>query len=88
MYHTYKDKQSRSGNKKRTKTVTFEDATQEVNTMKSHDEPIPKKNKVQNQKKKSNSYQANSDPSEDGRIYVIDRLNLNKPAHDLENDYG
>ena len=45
MQHTYKDKQTRSNGNKRAKTVNFEDATQEVNTMKSHDEPIPKNKK-------------------------------------------
>ena len=44
-YPTYKDKLACSGGKKRAKTVKFEDATQEVNIMKSHDEPTPKKRK-------------------------------------------
>ena len=41
--HTHKDKQGRSGGNKYAKTVKFEDVTQEVNIMKSHDKPIPKK---------------------------------------------
>ena len=35
--HTYKYNQSRSGGNKRAKVVKFEEATQEVNTVKSHD---------------------------------------------------
>ena len=54
--------------------------------MKSYDEPIPKKKKGENQKKKPKSDQAYSDPSEYERIYGIDHLNLVKPVHDLEND--
>ena len=50
--HTYKDKESRSGgNNKRTKTVKFGGATQEVNTMKYHDEPTPKNKKKKRRRK-------------------------------------
>ena len=55
--------------------------------MKSYDEPIPKKKKGENQKKKPKSDQAYSDPSEYERIYGIDHLNLGEPAHNLENEY-
>ena len=51
---------------------------QEVNTMVSHDAPIPRKKKQGNQKRKSKSDQANEDPSDDGRTYGIDLLNLGK----------
>ena len=50
--HTYKDKQALSGGNKRGKTVKFEGATEEVNIMKSNDEPIPRKKKVKRQNKK------------------------------------
>ena len=78
----FKDKESRSVSNKRTKTVKFSNATQEVNIMKSHDGPIPKNKKGDNQKKNPKSEQAKADPSEDGRNYGIDCLNLDKPAHD------
>ena len=42
--------------------------------MKSYDEPIPKKKKGENQKKKPKSDQANAYPSEDGHIYGIGRV--------------
>ena len=48
--HTYKDKQARSGSNKRTKTVNFEDTTEEVNIMKYQDEPIPNKKRGEKQK--------------------------------------
>ena len=87
MHNPYKEKEARSrGNNKRTKTVKFDGATKGMNTMKSHDGSIPKNRKGKNQKKKPNSDQANLDPSEDERIYGIDRLKLGEPAHDLEND--
>ena len=47
--------------------------------MKSYDEPIPKKKKGENQKKKPKSDQANAYPSEDGHIYGIGRVT----AHDF-----
>ena len=49
--HPYKDKQACSGGNKRAKTVKFKDTIQEVNTMKSHDEPIPKKKKKKRRRK-------------------------------------
>ena len=86
MHHPYKDKEAISeGKTKRANTVKFDGAKQEVNTMKSHDEPIPKKKKGKNHKKKPKSDQANADPSEDDFICGIDRLNLVKPEHDSEN---
>ena len=51
MQHIYKDKQYLSGSKKRAKTIKSKDVMQEVNTIKSHDEPIPKNQKGKNQKK-------------------------------------
>ena len=41
--HTYKDKQVSSGGNKHGKTVEFASAAEEVNIMRSYDEPIPKK---------------------------------------------
>ena len=35
---------------------------------------------------KTNSEQDNAAPSEDGRTYGTDRLNLGKPSNDLESD--
>ena len=49
---------------------------QKVNTMKSHDEPIKKKEEGKNKRKKPNSDGANVYPSEDEQIYGIDLLNL------------
>ena len=49
--HTYKDKQACSGGNRRGKTVKFESAAEEVNIMKLHDEPIPRKKKVKRQNK-------------------------------------
>ena len=46
----------------------------------------PKKEEGKNQGEKPKSDQANADPSEDERIYGIDRMNLGEPAHDLEID--
>ena len=43
---TYQDKQARSGGNKHGIIVKFESATEEVNIIKSHDEPIPKKRKI------------------------------------------
>ena len=54
--------------------------------MKSYDEPIPIKKKGKRQNKKSKRDQADSDPSDDGRNYGLDRINLGEPAQDSEND--
>ena len=54
--------------------------------MKSHDKPISRKKKGKRQNKKSNSDQADADPSEDGRNYVLDRLNLGETAQESESD--
>ena len=54
--------------------------------MESHDEPIPRNEKGKRQNNKSKSDQANADPSEDGRNYVLGRLNLVEPAQDSESD--
>ena len=54
-HHTYKDKQAHTGSNKHAKTVKFDYATQEVTTMKSHDETTPKNKKGGNQKKKTRS---------------------------------
>ena len=79
----FKDTEACSGsNKKRTKTVKFDGATQEVNTMKYHDEPIPKKKKEKKQRENPKSDQANADPSEYEHIYGIGCLNLDEPAHE------
>ena len=64
------------------KTVKFEGYTQEVNTMVSHDTPIPRKNKGENQKKKPKSEYADSSLSDDGRTYGIDRLSLGEPENE------
>ena len=69
------------------KTVKFESAVEEVNIMKSHDEPIPRKKRGKKQNKKPKSDQANANPSEDGRNYGLGRLNMEEPAQDSENDY-
>ena len=50
--------------------------------MKYHDENIPKKKKGEKQKKNTKSDQANAEPSQYGRIYGIDRLNLVETAQD------
>ena len=49
--NTYKDKQAYPGGNKLAKTIKLEDATQEVNTMKSHDEPIQKNRKGKSRRK-------------------------------------
>ena len=87
MQYTYKDKKSLYGDSKLAKIVKFDEVTQEVNTIKPHDEPIPKKKKGKKQKKNPKSDQANADPSEDRLIYGIDHLNLGEPAQDSENDF-
>ena len=52
--------------------------------MKSYDEPIPNNKNRKRQNKKSNSDLANADLSEDGRNYVLYRLNLVETAQDSE----
>ena len=55
----YNEKESRSGgNKNNGNTVKCDGETQEVNTMVSYDEPIPRKKKGYMQKKKPESDQA------------------------------
>ena len=54
--------------------------------MKSHDNTIPKKKKIKEQKKNINSDQSNADPSEDGRIYGIYHLNMGELSHNLGDD--
>ena len=49
----FKDKEARSSNNKCGKTVNFERASEEVNTMKYHDEPIPRKKKVEKAKEET-----------------------------------
>ena len=66
--------------------VKFESATEEVNIMKSHDEPISRKKKGKRQDRKSKSDQAYADPSEDGRNCGLDHINLWEPAQDSKND--
>ena len=82
----FKDKQARSGGNKRGKTVKFEGASEEANVMKYHDEPIPRKKKGKREKKKPKSDQVNADPSEVGRNYGLDRLNLREIAQESESD--
>ena len=82
----FKDKSARSGGNERANTIKFNDVTQQVNTMKSHNEPIPKQKKGEKQKKKPKSDQANADTSEDGHMYGIDRLNMGKPENESENE--
>ena len=48
-------------------------------------DPPPKRRREKSEEN-PNIYQDNADPSEDWRIYGIDRLNLGEPAHDLENN--
>ena len=48
---TYKDKQAHSSRRKCAKNIKYEDATQEVNIIKSNDEPIAKKKKEKIRKK-------------------------------------
>ena len=78
----FKDKEARSVGNKSTKTARFDDTTQEVNTVKYHDDRILKKKKGKNQKKNPKSDQDNVEPSDDERIYGIDRTNFGEPAHD------
>ena len=83
MKRLFKDKEALSGNNKPAKTVKVDDETQEVNTVKSHDEPIPKKKKGKKHKKMQKIEQYNADPSDDGRIYGIDHINLGETSHDF-----
>ena len=53
MQRQFKDKEDHYDRKKACdKNVKFEGETQEVNTMAYHDEPIPRKNKEENQDKR------------------------------------
>ena len=54
--------------------------------MVSHAESNPKNKKGGKQKEKTKSKQANADPSQDGRTYGIDHLNLGEPVNDSESD--
>ena len=54
--------------------------------MKSHDEPIPKRRGKKAEEKPKRD-QDNAYLSEYGRIYGIERLNVEKVAHCLENDF-
>ena len=54
--------------------------------MKYYDDPIPRKKNIKGQNNKSNSDQANADPSEDGRNYGLDCLNLVETAQESESD--
>ena len=55
--------------------------------MKFYDDPIPKKRRGKWLNEKSNSDQADADPSEDRRNYGIHCLNLGETAQELESDY-
>ena len=57
----------------------------EVNTMSSHDKRIHNKNK-KNLPKKLKSEYSKAEPSEDGRTYGIDHLNLGNYANDSESE--
>ena len=82
MQRPHKDKEARSvGNKKRDDTVKFDSETQEVNTMVYHDAPIPRKKKGKNQAKNPMIEKDTAIPSEKGRTYGIDRLNLGELAN-------
>ena len=54
--------------------------------MKYHDEPIPRKKKWERENKKPKSDQVDAYPSEDGRNYGLDRLNLGETAQESEID--
>ena len=58
--HTYKEKQALSGGNKRIKTVNCEGASEEANVMKSHDEPIQRKETKRMENNKPKSDQANA----------------------------
>ena len=57
-----------------------------MNSMVSHDAPILGKKIGKKKAGNPNSEKDNAFPSEEGRIYGIERLNLSKPANDLESD--
>ena len=71
---------------KNAKKVKFEGASEEANVIKSHDEPTLRKKNRKGQNKKPNSYQSNADPSEDGRNYVLDCMNLGETVQESESD--
>ena len=54
--------------------------------MNSHDEPTQRKKKGKSHSKKTKIDQTDTDPSQDGRNYGLDRLNLGETAHELEID--
>ena len=54
--------------------------------MKSHDEPIPRNKNRKRDNKKPKSVQADADPSEDGRNYGLDRMNLGETAQESESN--
>ena len=54
--------------------------------MESHDDPIPKKIKREKLIKQSNNEGAKADPSDEGRTYGIDYLNLGEVANDSESN--
>ena len=82
----HKEKEACSGGKtKRGKSVNFDKDIQEINNMKSHDDPIPKKMKENELIEKCKSESAKSEPSEIGSTYGIDHLNLVESTHNLDN---
>ena len=54
--------------------------------MVAHDATTPRKNKGKNQTKKTKSEKYNVVPSENGRTYGIDPLNLGEPVNESESD--
>ena len=82
----FKEKEARYGGNKRGKTIKFERAAEEVNIMKLHDGPTPRNKKGKRQNNKPKSDQANAYPSEYGKNYGLDRINLGETAEDSEND--
>ena len=54
--------------------------------MESHDDPIHKEKKGKQLIEKCKSKSAKSDPSEIGRTYGIDHLNLGESTHNLDNN--
>ena len=79
---SFKDKQAPPSGNKHGKTVKFENATEEANIIKSHDEPIQRKKKGKEQNNNSKSDQINADPSENESNYGLDRLNLGKTTQE------
>ena len=57
-----------------------------MNTMVSHDDPIPRKKNREKQTKKSKSDQADAALSEDVHTYSIDHLNLGEPKNDSKSN--